>query len=154
MNCRREFGQVVLRISESLGCTLWRGSGCTRSFSGGLTTNQLVTGALQTRLDTRDQTYHPSSNSGSLYTQVRWASKKQGGSTQNNKDSNPKFLGVKLFGGEHCIPGNIIVRQRGKRFHPGVNVGMGKDHTLFSLVEGCVSFTKDRKKNRTYVNVK
>ena len=85
--------------------------------------------------------------------QVRHASKKQGGSTQNNKDSNPKYLGLKLFGGQHCIPGNIIVRQRGKRFHPGSNVGIGKDHTLFSLVEGKVSFSKDKKKNRTFVNV-
>lgn len=85
--------------------------------------------------------------------QVRYASKKQGGSTQNNKDSNPKYLGLKLFGGQHCIPGNIIVRQRGKRFHPGTNVGIGKDHTLFSLVEGKVSFSKDKKKNRTFVNV-
>jgi large subunit ribosomal protein L27 len=85
--------------------------------------------------------------------QVRYASKKQGGSTQNNKDSNPKYLGLKLFGGQHCIPGNIIVRQRGKRFHPGSNVGIGKDHTLFSLVEGKVSFSKDKKKNRTFVNV-
>lgn len=86
--------------------------------------------------------------------QLRFASKKQGGSTQNNKDSNPKYLGLKLFGGQHCIPGNIIVRQRGKRFHPGTNVGIGKDHTLFSLVEGRVVFTKDKKKNRTYVHVK
>ena len=90
--------------------------------------------------------------------QIRCASKKQGGSTQNNKDSNPKYLGVKLFGGERCIPGNIIVRQRGKRFHPGVNVGMGKDHTLFSLVEGKVTFSKvheGRKnaKGRTFVHV-
>ena len=90
--------------------------------------------------------------------QIRCASKKQGGSTQNNKDSNPKYLGVKLFGGQRCIPGNIIVRQRGKRFHPGVNVGMGKDHTLFSLVEGKVTFSKvheGRKnaKGRTFVHV-
>jgi len=89
---------------------------------------------------------------------LRCASKKQGGSTQNNKDSNPKFLGVKLFGGQRCIPGNIIVRQRGKRFHPGANVGMGKDHTLFSLVEGKVTFSKvheGRKnaKGRTFVHV-
>lgn len=85
--------------------------------------------------------------------QVRCASKKQGGSTQNNKDSNPKYLGLKLFGGQHCIPGNIIVRQRGKRFHPGSNVGIGKDHTLFSLIEGKVSFRRDKKKNRTFVHV-
>ena len=86
--------------------------------------------------------------------QVRFASKKQGGSTQNNKDSNPKYLGLKLFGGQHCIPGNIIVRQRGKRFHPGTNVGIGKDHTIFSLVEGNVYFTKDKKKKRTFIHVK
>jgi large subunit ribosomal protein L27 len=90
--------------------------------------------------------------------QIRCASKKQGGSTQNNKDSNPKYLGVKLFGGQRCIPGNIIVRQRGKRFHPGVNVGMGKDHTLFSLVEGKVTFSKvhngrENPKGRTFVHV-
>eukprot|EP00889_Picochlorum_renovo_P001547 jgi/Picre1/28577/NNA_003979.t1 len=116
MNCRREFGQVVLRISESLGCTLWRGSGCTRSFSGGLTTNQLVTGALQTRLDTIDQTCHPSSNSGSLYTQVRWASKKQGGSTQNNKDSNPKFLGVSCLEASIVSLGTLLCGRGGKGF--------------------------------------
>lgn len=86
--------------------------------------------------------------------QVRFASKKQGGSTQNNKDSNPKYLGLKLFGGQRCIPGNIIVRQRGKRFHPGTNVGIGKDHTIFSLVEGNVYFTKDIKKKRTFIHVK
>jgi large subunit ribosomal protein L27 len=89
-----------------------------------------------------------------LINQVRFASKKQGGSTQNNKDSNPKYLGLKLFGGQHCIPGNIIVRQRGKRFHPGTNVGIGKDHTIFSLVEGNVYFTKDKKKKRTFIHVK
>ena len=61
---------------------------------------------------------------GAQWQQVRWASKKQGGSTQNTKDSLPKFLGVKLFGGQRCIPGNIIVRQRGTEFHPGANVGM------------------------------
>ena len=95
---------------------------------------------------------------GTCHQQLRCASKKQGGSTQNNKDSIPKFLGVKLFGGQRCIPGNIIVRQRGKRFHPGENVGMGKDHTLFSLVEGKVTFSKvheGRKnaKGRTFVHV-
>ena len=95
---------------------------------------------------------------GTCHQQFRCASKKQGGSTQNNKDSNPKFLGVKLFGGQRCVPGNIIVRQRGKRFHPGANVGMGKDHTLFSLVEGKVTFSKvheGRKnaKGRTFVHV-
>jgi ribosomal protein L27 len=100
----------------------------------------------------------PSSQAIGQMQQIRCASKKQGGSTQNNKDSNPKYLGVKLFGGQRCIPGNIIVRQRGKRFHPGDNVGMGKDHTLFSLIEGKVTFSKvheGRKnaKGRTYVHV-
>ena len=85
--------------------------------------------------------------------QIRWASKKQGGSTQNNKDSNPKYLGVKLYGGQRCSPGNIIVRQRGTEFHPGLNVGMGKDHTLFSLVDGNVKFTKDRRRKRRFVSV-
>ncbi|KAH7616131.1 hypothetical protein Ndes2526B_g08722 [Nannochloris sp. 'desiccata'] len=85
--------------------------------------------------------------------QVRWASKKQGGSTQNNKDSNPKYLGIKLYGGQRCVAGNIIVRQRGTEFHPGLHVGMGKDHTLFSLVDGHVKFFKDRRRNRRYVSV-
>lgn len=85
--------------------------------------------------------------------QVRWASKKQGGSTQNNKDSNPKYLGVKLFGGQRCRAGNIIVRQRGTEFHPGANVGMGKDHTLFSLIDGNVRFFKDRRKKKRFVFV-
>ncbi len=61
---------------------------------------------------------------GAQWQQLRFASKKQGGSTQNTKDSNPKYLGVKLFGGQRCIPGNIIMRQRGTEFHPGANVGM------------------------------
>lgn len=64
------------------------------------------------------------SSAGSQLQQLRFASKKQGGSTQNTKDSNPKFLGVKLYGGQHCAPGNIIMRQRGTEFHPGANVGM------------------------------
>lgn len=85
--------------------------------------------------------------------QVRWASKKQGGSTQNNKDSNPKYLGVKLYGGQRCSPGNIIIRQRGTEFHPGRNVGMGKDHTLFSLVEGRVKFALNKFKGRRIVHV-
>lgn len=85
--------------------------------------------------------------------QLRWASKKQGGSTQNNKDSNPKYLGVKLFGGQNCISGNIIVRQRGTKFHPGHNVGMGKDHTIFALVNGRVRFQLDRQRKRKYIHV-
>lgn len=80
------------------------------------------------------------------------AHKKGVGSTDNGRDSNSKRLGVKLFGGQTAIPGNIIVRQRGTKFHPGIGVGIGKDYTIYSLVEGRVTFTKKRK-NRTYVNV-
>lgn len=68
------------------------------------------------------------------------AHKKAGGSSRNGRDSESKRLGVKKFGGEAVVPGNIIVRQRGTKFYPGDNVGMGKDHTLFSLVEGQVKF--------------
>ena len=68
------------------------------------------------------------------------AQKKGGGSTRNGRDSQPKMLGVKKFGGEVISAGSIIVRQRGTRFHPGTNVGIGKDHTLFALVDGEVSF--------------
>ena len=80
------------------------------------------------------------------------AHKKGVGSTDNGRDSNSKRLGVKLFGGEMAKAGNIIVRQRGTRFHPGLNVGMGKDHTLFALSPGVVTFQK-RRNNRTFVNV-
>ncbi len=80
------------------------------------------------------------------------AHKKGVGSTDNGRDSISKRLGVKLFGGEKAIPGNIIVRQRGTRYHPGLNVGMGRDHTLFALVEGNVQFQK-RRLNRTFVNI-
>ena len=68
------------------------------------------------------------------------ASKKAGGSTKNGRDSNPKMLGVKSFGGEKIKAGTIIVRQRGTVFHPGLNVGLGRDHTLFALIEGHVKF--------------
>ena len=68
------------------------------------------------------------------------AQKKGGGSTRNGRDSKPKMLGVKAFGGQLISAGSIIVRQRGTRIHPGVNVGMGKDHTLFALVDGHVQF--------------
>lgn len=68
------------------------------------------------------------------------AQKKGGGSTRNGRDSKPKMLGVKAFGGELVTAGSIIVRQRGTKFHPGENVGVGKDHTLFALVDGHVSF--------------
>lgn len=68
------------------------------------------------------------------------AQKKGGGSTRNGRDSKPKMLGVKAYGGELISAGSIIVRQRGTRFHAGVNVGMGKDHTLFALIDGKVQF--------------
>lgn len=79
------------------------------------------------------------------------AHKKAGGSTRNGRDSKPKYLGVKRYGGEGVIAGNIIVRQRGTQFHPGLNVGLGRDHTLFSLVDGVVKFRKSGK--RQYVDV-
>jgi len=80
------------------------------------------------------------------------AHKKSGGSTRNGRDSNPKYLGVKKFGGEHVIPGNIIIRQRGTKTYPGRGVGMGKDHTLFALIEGKVEFMRKRD-NRQYVTI-
>ncbi|MCS7188762.1 MAG: 50S ribosomal protein L27 [Bacteroidia bacterium] len=79
------------------------------------------------------------------------AHKKGLGSTRNGRESESKRLGVKLFGGQHAIPGNIIVRQRGTRFWPGKGVGMGKDHTLFAKVEGIVHFRK--RKGRHYVEI-
>jgi large subunit ribosomal protein L27 len=81
------------------------------------------------------------------------AQKKGGGSTRNGRDSKPKMLGVKKFGGELIGAGAIIVRQRGTKFHPGVNVGIGKDHTLFALVDGNVSFTIKGALNKHMVNV-
>lgn len=75
------------------------------------------------------------------------AHKKGGGSSRNGRDSNAQRLGVKRFGGEFVIPGNIIVRQRGTKFHPGVNVGIGKDHTLFATAEGFVVFERMRGRN-------
>lgn len=80
------------------------------------------------------------------------AHKKGVGSTDNGRDSNPKYLGVKLFGGQYAKAGSIIVRQRGTKFHPGLNVDMGKDHTLHALVNGTVEFRK-RKNNRTFINI-
>jgi large subunit ribosomal protein L27 len=73
------------------------------------------------------------------------AHKKGEGSTRNGRDSNSKRLGVKLYGGETAIPGNIIVRQRGTQFHPGNGVMMGRDHTIFAVVEGVVAFKRGRK---------
>ena len=80
------------------------------------------------------------------------AHKKAGGSSRNGRDSAGRRLGVKKYGGEIVVPGNIIVRQRGTKFHPGDNVGMGKDHTLFALTDGKVKFTKKRN-NKSYVSV-
>ena len=81
------------------------------------------------------------------------AQKKGGGSTRNGRDSQPKMLGVKAFGGELISAGSIIVRQRGTRFHAGTNVGQGKDHTLFALVDGHVQFTVKGPMNKSTVNV-
>ena len=81
------------------------------------------------------------------------AQKKGGGSTRNGRDSKPKMLGVKAFGGELISAGSIIVRQRGTKFHPGSNVGVGKDHTLFALVDGHVSFKVTGSLNKHAVNV-
>ncbi len=80
------------------------------------------------------------------------AHKKGVGSTDNGRDSNSKRLGVKLFGGEFARAGNIIVRQRGTKFHPGEHVGMGRDHTLHALVDGNVVFSKKRL-NRTFISI-
>jgi large subunit ribosomal protein L27 len=81
------------------------------------------------------------------------AQKKGGGSTRNGRDSQPKMLGVKAFGGELVSAGSIIVRQRGTKFHPGVNVGVGKDHTLFALVDGNVSFAIKGALSKHTVNI-
>ncbi len=79
------------------------------------------------------------------------ATKKAGGSSRNGRDSAGRRLGVKKFGGENVLPGNIIIRQRGTKFHPGDNVGIGKDHTIFSTISGKVAFKKTRV--RTFVSV-
>ncbi|MFN8283498.1 MAG: 50S ribosomal protein L27 [Chitinophagales bacterium] len=80
------------------------------------------------------------------------AHKKGVGSSRNGRESESKRLGVKLYGGQAAIAGNIIIRQRGTKFHPGVGVGLGKDHTIFALVDGKVSFKKGFK-DRTFVSV-
>jgi len=82
------------------------------------------------------------------------AQKKGGGSTRNGRDSQPKMLGVKVFGGQAITAGAIIVRQRGTKFHAGTNVGVGKDHTLFALADGEVSFAVKGPQNRQTVSVK
>lgn len=80
------------------------------------------------------------------------AHKKGEGSVKNGRDSQSKRLGVKIFGGQAAIAGNILVRQRGTEYHPGKNVGVGKDYTLFALIDGVVEFKKG-KKNRTFISV-
>ena len=79
------------------------------------------------------------------------ATKKAGGSSKNGRDSAGRRLGVKKFGGQSVISGNIIVRQRGTKFHPGQNVGIGKDHTIFAIIDGKVAFKKTR--TRTFISV-
>ena len=81
------------------------------------------------------------------------AHKKGAGSSRNGRDSNPKYRGVKKFGSEYVVAGNIIVRQKGTKFHPGANVGMGRDFTLFSLIEGHVKFETRGASNRKFVSV-
>lgn len=80
------------------------------------------------------------------------AHKKSGGSSNNGRDTEGRRLGVKKFGGEAVIPGNIIIRQRGTKYHPGANVGIGRDHTIFAVAEGKVEFSK-RTNNRMFVSV-
>jgi large subunit ribosomal protein L27 len=80
------------------------------------------------------------------------AHKKGAGSSKNGRESESKRLGVKIFGGQNAVAGNIIVRQRGTKHHPGLNVGIGKDHTLFALVDGTVEFRK-RKDERSFVSI-
>lgn len=81
------------------------------------------------------------------------AHKKAGGSTRNGRDSNPKYLGVKRYGGQLVNAGEILVRQRGTRFHPGAGVGCGRDHTLYALVTGLVSFSVKGVNKRKYVTI-
>ena len=81
------------------------------------------------------------------------AHKKAGGSTRNGRDSNPKYLGVKIYGGQAVNAGNIIIRQRGTRFHPGTGVGLGRDHTIFAIVDGTVEFKVKGADARKTVNV-
>jgi large subunit ribosomal protein L27 len=81
------------------------------------------------------------------------AHKKAGGSSRNGRDSNPKMLGMKAYGGETITAGSIIMRQRGTKLHPGTNVGIGKDHTLYALVDGKVSFSVKGERQHKYANV-
>jgi large subunit ribosomal protein L27 len=81
------------------------------------------------------------------------AHKKAGGSTRNGRDSESKRLGVKIFGGQQAVAGNIILRQRGTKFHPGENVGLGKDYTIFAKTDGVVKFETKGPKNRKFVSI-
>ncbi len=81
------------------------------------------------------------------------ATKKAGGSSRNGRDSAGRRLGVKMYGGQVVIAGNIIVRQRGTKWHPGKNVGIGKDHTIFAKINGVVEFFKSARNNRIFINV-
>lgn len=81
------------------------------------------------------------------------AHKKAGGSSRNGRDSNPKMLGMKAYGGQQVTAGSIIMRQRGTVLHPGVNVGMGKDHTLYALIDGTVNFTVKGERQHKYANI-
>ncbi|MCP4695757.1 MAG: 50S ribosomal protein L27 [Gammaproteobacteria bacterium] len=81
------------------------------------------------------------------------AHKKAGGSSRNGRDSESKRLGIKRYGGEHVLPGNILVRQRGTRFHPGINVGCGRDHTLFATAEGQVKFEVKGPASKQHISV-
>ena len=81
------------------------------------------------------------------------AHKKAAGSTRNGRDSQSKRLGVKKYGGQHVLAGNILIRQRGTKFNAGINVGLGRDHTLFAKAEGAVKFEKKGPKNRMFVSV-
>ena len=81
------------------------------------------------------------------------AQKKAGGSSRNGRDSNPKMLGVKRYGGQEVLAGNILVRQRGTKCHPGDNVGMGRDHTIFAKIDGVVEFRR-RRNDRVFISVK
>ena len=81
------------------------------------------------------------------------ATKKAGGSSRNGRDSAGRRLGIKRYGGESVISGNIIARQRGTKWHPGAGVGMGTDHTIFAMIDGVVKFIKSGRKERIYINV-
>ncbi len=134
-----------------------RGGLCCAQERGGATGAKPARGALAEAATGRPARLHGERGPGILTTAMftfdlqLFASKKGAGSTRNGRDSNAQRLGLKRFGGEAVIAGNIILRQRGTKFYPGVGVGMGKDNTLFALVPGIISFSE--KRNRKHVNV-